>query len=707
MRKKLVRYLKTSICVVLVASMLTGCGFQWNKWYFLDGNGGWKELVEEFKEEFREANSYADMIVGGDGNLDREVTQDKSTQNDSAAQGEESNSGSKDGKSPWGGAESKGFLADLSFDEFVEYMFQDAVNSDTMTLHFYLTDPEAYGITPGPVSIGTLEAVDREENQLVIEACREQLSRYEEEDLSREQQITMDLMNAYLDIAEKDMEFEYYYEPLSPGTGTHASVPYVFAEYTFYDRQDVEEYLELLTQLDDYFQSVVAWEEERAERGLFMKDSALDQILEECEVYLWDGKSEFFLQESFVERLDALEELLAEEAKQGGQQEALTEAEKEAYLSRHKEILQEDFTEAYQNLIDGMEKLRGKGVNEEGLSHLPQGQEYYEYLIQSNIGMTYESVDELYNALMMEITNIYFDMSEILYTGGDAVYSEWLEEVTEERSPEEILEVLEQCVKEDFPQLEESEYEIKKVSESMEGMMNPAFYMIPPIDAFDRNAIYINEKKLEESSYNLFAVLAHEGYPGHLYQNMYFNSMDYCNFRKILQFTGYSEGWGTYAEYYSYRWMEENSDSVNMLNCLSEQLNLAFSALLDVGIHYYGWSVEDTADFCEEMLGYGSEEREYVQEIYDYILYDPGAYLDYYVGYLEIRKMAEEAEETLGDAYEAKEFHTFILEFGPAPFTVMQPYFREWLSEQQSKNIGTGTFHAERPGSYICNIMIL
>ena len=109
MRKKLVRYLKTSICVVLVASMLTGCGFQWNKWYFLDGNGGWKELVEEFKEEFREAISYADMIVGGDGNLDREVTQDKSTQNDSAAQGEESNSGSKDGKSPWEARKARAF----------------------------------------------------------------------------------------------------------------------------------------------------------------------------------------------------------------------------------------------------------------------------------------------------------------------------------------------------------------------------------------------------------------------------------------------------------------------------------------------------------------------------------------------------------------------------------------------------------------------
>lgn len=668
MRNKRNRILKMTICVVLVISLLTGCGFQWNKWYFLDGEQGWKDLVEGFKEEFREANSYADWLAGGDGNLH----QDESAEQE-----------------------------DFSFDEFMDYMFRDSVNSDTMTLHFYLTDPEAYGITPGPVSIGTLEAVDQEENLLAIEECRAQLKQYEAEDLSREQQITMDLTYAYLDIVEKDMEFEYYYEPLSPGTGQHASVPYVFAEYAFYDRQDVEDYLELLTQLDAYFQSIVAWEEERAERGLFMKDTALDQILEECEVYLWDGRSEFFLQDSFVERLDALEVLIAEEAKQGSQQEALTEAEKEAYISRHKEILKEDFTESYRNLMDGMEQLRGKGVNEEGLSHLAKGQEYYEYLIQSNIGMTYESVDELYEALMQEIMNIYLEINQILYSGGEELYNQWLEEKEEERSPEEILKVLEQCVKEDFPEPESGEYEIKKVAESMAEMMNPAFYMIPPIDAFDRNAIYINEKKLSESSYDLFAVLAHEGYPGHLYQNMYFNSMDYCNFRKILQFTGYSEGWGTYAEYYSYRWMEENTDAVNMLDCLSEQLNLAFSALLDVGIHYYGWSVEDTADFCEEVLGYGSEEREYVQEIYDYILYEPAAYLDYYVGYLEIRKMATEAEEKLGSHYDVKAFHTFILEFGPSPFTVMQPYFQEWLTEQINKNNTTGTFHAECPGCII------
>lgn len=659
------------VCLLTVAGLLCGCSFQWNKWYVLDGQQAWREWF------------------GGAGE-DSERSEIAEKDDASEADGE----GTDKQNSLWDNAQQYGFSEDMSFDEFTEYLFRDAVNTDTLNLHFYLTDPESYGITPGPVTLGSFEAADSEENQAAIDACREQLESYQTQEMDRDQQITMDLLNAYLDLCEKDMEFEYYYEPLGAGSGLHASMPYVMAEYAFYDRQDVEDYLELMTQMEDYFQGVLAWERERASRGLFMTDTALDMVLEECEAYLWDGKSEFFLKESFAERLDGLTELTAEE--------------KQAYIKRNDEVLREEFADAYKSLIAGLKKLRGSAVNEQGLCYLEKGKEYYEYLIESNIGMTYADVNELYISLGEEVDGLGRQMNQILYSGGEALWNEWAQGYTDEREPEEILVRLEQCVKEDFPELGSNEYQIKKVEESMEELMNPAFYMIPPIDAFDQNAIYINEYKLGDGDCNLFAVLAHEGYPGHLYQNMYFNSMDYCNFRKILQFTGYSEGWATYVEYYSYRWMTEKSAAVNMLEMIYDQLNLALSAFMDIGIHYFGWSLEDTAGFCQQMLGFGKEDMDIVEEIYNYILCDPAGYLDYYVGYLEIRKMAEQAQEELGSLYDVKEFHRFILEFGPATFTVMQPYFEEWIEEQKEKIDITGTFRVECPGcSYDRSILLM
>lgn len=549
-----------------------------------------------------------------------------------------------------------------SFDEFMEAMFLDNVNTSTMNLHFYLADPESYGITPGPVTLGGFGYEDREQSLESLRECRRQLRQFSRADLSREQRMDADILEAYLNICEKDLELDYYYEPFRIGNGLHASLPYTMAEYAFYDKGDVEDYLTLLTQVDTYFAQVLEWEEEKADQGLFMSDEMLDKILEECDVYLWDGQEDFFLQETFRERLEEVEDL--------------TEAETSALLERHETILKNDFVDAYRQLKDGLEELRGRGKNELGITYFPKGDAYYEYLIESNIGMTYKSVDDLYDAVASDIMEIYEAMYSLMEKD-ESLWDRWGEEEEEQRGPGDMLEDLRLRILEDFPEGPDSTYEIKKVAKSMEEIINPAFYMIPPIDRYKENVIYINEGMISET-YNLYAILAHEGYPGHLYQTVYFSGQNRANLRKIIDFAGYSEGWGTYAEYYSYRWMYGDDDGLQILNRLEAMLNMAICTMLDIGIHYYGWTKEDVVEVCGNVIGITSEEE--IEDTYLYILSDPAGYLDYYAGYLEIRKLAEEAQEILGDEYEAKEFHRFLLDFGPAPFTVIRPYFEEWLA---------------------------
>lgn len=555
---------------------------------------------------------------------------------------------------------------DLSFDDFLEELFLDSVASSTMSLHFYLADPESYGITPGPVSIGGFGYEDKESSREAIDECRRILEQYRNAGLTREQQITADVLFAYLNNSEKDLELDYYYEPLKSGMGAHASIPYSLAEYAFYDKQDVEDYLILLTQLGEYFQEILDWEEEKAEEGLFMTDELLDRVIEECSTYQWDGKESFFVHDTFVERLEQLPELTTEE--------------KDTYLKREEEILRNEFYQAYELLKNGMEKFRGTGTNEMGVCYYPKGTEYFEYLIESNIGMTYNSVDDLYQELFQEIIFIYGSVDEIL-SKDETLWDQWMVEIEDSRSVDEMLKDLQKKIQADFPEIPNNSYQVKKVSKSMEDFMNPAFFMIPPIDRYDENVIYINEKLLE-TNYNLYTVLAHEGYPGHLYQNVYFNDSNLPNFRKMLDFTGYSEGWGTYAEYYSYQWLDNMSNGLQQLNCLSEQLNMCISALMDLGINYYGWSREDAAILLNDLGIYEAEET--INEIYPIIINDPAGYLDYYVGYLEIRNMAEEAQGILGDQYSAQQFHGFLLDFGPAPFSVIRPYFDEWLQDSQN-----------------------
>lgn len=568
----------------------------------------------------------------------------------------------EDSSSPWRrGDDLKPQMPE--FDDFLESLFVDSANSNTLNLHFYLADPEAYGITPGPVTLGEFGYEDKELSARSIQECRNYLARYSRDIMDRDQKIAADILEVYLDNSEQDLEFDYYYEPFKPGMGVHVSLPYSLAEYKFYDEQDVEDYLELLTQLEEYFKKILSWEEIKAGEGLFMTDERLDTVLEECGTYIWDGKESFFLNETFRERLEELE--------------VLTQEQKDAYQKEEERILRTDFASAYEYLRAGLENLRGQGVNDQGVCYFPQGQEYYEYLINSNIGMTYRDVDELYQAIAEEIIGIYNTVYDI-YDSNEGMWEE--EEFgaqVDGRTPEEMLEDLRERISGDFPDTADSRYEIKKVPESMEEYMNPAFYMIPPIDRYYENVIYINEGQMKEGADGLYTTLAHEGYPGHLYQSVYFADQSSSSFRKMLDFTGYSEGWGTYAEYYSCRWLDGMSQAQREVYGLSQRLNLAISALLDIGINYYGWSREDTVQMCEGLTGTPSQDI--VDEVYPYMISDPAGYLDYYVGYMEIVKMSDTARERLGGNFDVREFHRFLLDFGPAPFTVIQPYFQEWM----------------------------
>ena len=83
------------------------------------------------------------------------------------------------------------------------------------------------------------------------------------------------------------------------------------------------------------------------------------------------------------------------------------------------------------------------------------------------------------------------------------------------------LEDLIKKIEEDFPELLETSYTIKYVHSSMEEHMSPAFYLVSPIDDFENNVIYINASQISK---DIYTTMAHEGYPGHLYQNVYMMS---------------------------------------------------------------------------------------------------------------------------------------------------------------------------------------
>lgn len=240
-------------------------------------------------------------------------------------------------------------------------------------------------------------------------------------------------------------------------------------------------------------------------------------------------------------------------------------------------------------------------------------------------------------------------------------------------TPEEMLEHLKTQIQSAFPAAPKAGYTIKNVNEKLQDFLSPAFYLTSPMDRFTENCIYINSGN-NYDDIQLFTTLAHEGYPGHLYQTVYSYSAKLSPIRYILYHGGFTEGWATYVEMlsYGYTGLEETAARALMLN---QDATLSLYASIDMGVHYDGWSLADTAEF---LGSYGIKQVSVISEIYQTIIENPANYLKYYIGYLEFLELKEQAKAYYGNDFSEMIFHTALLDMGSAPFYILEKYFAKF-----------------------------
>lgn len=536
------------------------------------------------------------------------------------------------------------------FEKYTEELFCSQVSADAISLHYTLKDPDRFGIEENNVTLGSFEA-DPDMIKASAENMRQSLNNFAYEELDTQNQITYDILEYQIKLTEKTADYIFYEEPLGLVSGVQTQFPVVLSEYQFYDRQDVEAYLTILQSAEDYFDSLIRFEREKASAGLFMADYALDTVLEQCQAFLDMGDGNY-LYSTFADRIQGVEEL--------------TEQEKSDYIQDNALAVSDYIFPAYEKLISSLEELRGSGKNEQGLMYLPDGQEYYELVVRESTGSD-RSVEEMEDLTRRQMTDDLEAMEQVLgITPGEAQAA--AASVGQE-SAEMILGMLKDGITETFPEPPETALEVKYVADEMEEHLSPAFYMIPAIDNTQENVIYINQAHMSDDL-TLFTTLAHEGYPGHLYQTIYYESTEPDPIRSLMNFGGYVEGWATYAEMGSYYLTPLSKDQATILQKNSSVI-LGLYALADMGIHYEGWSRMDTVSFFST---YGITDAETIEHIYELIIGSPGNYLKYYIGYVEFLELKKDWIEEKGKNFSQKEFHEAVLEVGPAPFDIVEEY---------------------------------
>ena len=570
--------------------------------------------------------------------------------------------------------------ASRSFRELGTRIFQEQLLPNTLNLHYTVAHPEDYGIYSYqpclPVYSEKRRLAQMAQSENYLYSLQHILKH--KNTLSGENANTASLLFSSLALAHKLSSFSYYEEPLSPGSGMQSQLPILLAEYSFRSKRDVEDYLSLLSQSGAYFQGLVRYEQNKAAAGLFMSDASLNKLLEQCHSMIDEeslSRGSHFLQTTFLERLEGL-------VNTG----ILSQKEAQQYASRNHDLLSQVLLPAYTSLARELSALRGMGENNRGLAQLPKGQEYYTLLLRQSTG-SFRSVSAIKKMLYQQFQTEYQAIQELLSEApqlSDSRYQLDDPALFPFADATEMLSDLQKRICADFPALpadskENVECQVKTLSANLEPYCAPAFYLTPPIDESTQNVIYINKRDTPDGL-SLYTTLAHEGYPGHLYQSvydqLYGQKQERNPVRAVLWYGGYQEGWAVYTEFLSYRYaaraLQEAGKAELAPTCLLEfhnrSLQLCLYSILDIAIHYDGASPEEITGILEEL---GIKESSSCQWIYEYITEEPANYPKYYVGYLEILELQKKARSLWGTDYTDLRFHQFFLECGPADFSYL------------------------------------
>ena len=570
-------------------------------------------------------------------------------------------------------------------------IFTTDISGNPLNLHYTLAYPESSGIKDYSLSLGTFDPSQLSGQKILLENRRTMINAFPARDLSPDNRLTQQILSLYYETQLLPARQYLLDEALSPSLGTQAQLPILLAEYTFRKEDDVQNYLKLLTSVDSYLESILSFEKLKAQNGTFMSDATADRIISQCSAFIKDPDDNY-LASVFSEKIQSLS--------------GISEQKKVAYQKLHNQILTGQVLPAYQSLIDGLYLLKGSGKNPGGLCQFAGGKAYYEYLIKSSCGI-YDTVPEIQSRLIHQFQtdlslatklmgsstatptfakDVFLPISkaETGTPSGIFSFSAGLIDAASglsftstpsaaETSPEQILEDLQKQIQTDFPAVPSTSYEVKYVHPDLEEHLSPAFYLTPPIDTLSPNDIYIN-RHANMSGLELYTTLAHEGFPGHLYQTITFASSAPDPVRYLPAMGGYVEGWATYAESFAYTYYQPDSTD-GQLAWLNRSLNLCMMSLLDTVIHYNGWDQERCATFLSQL---GITDNTIQKEIYQVIVEDPANYLKYYLGYLQFLDLQQEVRELAGDAFHLHSFHQKVLSAGPCQF----PILKQWILTQ-------------------------
>lgn len=546
--------------------------------------------------------------------------------------------------------------AEQTFSEFEDEMFKDMMSEDYTTLHYALKDYEQYGIEKPEVTIGSAEW-DYEEAVEEYEDYQERLHAFDYDSLSDEEQTDYDTIDFYLETQIQLNSYPYFDWAFNSAEGVIDGLLTTFTEFVFYEKEDIDDYLTTLSTVPAYLDDCIELTKRQAEKGYFLTDSMLKNTEEAIDKFVEKTDDNELIQ-VFNENIDAFD--------------GLSESERQTYKDKNKDIVLNEYIPAYQKVEEELEKLKGSRKGQYNVCSLEDGKEYYEALAKykTSLDMSVEDILDI----CTQFLNTAIDELIDLQTNS----SSNLDETVDIESAEEVLKYLESHMDE-LPTIDKVNYTVSYLDPSVANDSIIAYYMEPPIDDVQDNVIKINGDNISDTT-ELYYTLAHEGFPGHLYQINYYLQSDPALIRTQLTNMGYQEGWGMYASKLALQQSSMSEDAAEYYSLMT-QISYVMDAAVDLGVNGIGWGTSQVSNYLENLY----LNSDIAKELYDFVTAQPGTILPYGVGIAMFETFEDKARNALGDSFDQKEFNEVLLKGGDRPFSVVEKDLDKYLGIEDNK----------------------
>ncbi|SDY12104.1 Uncharacterized conserved protein, DUF885 familyt [Collimonas sp. OK242] len=514
------------------------------------------------------------------------------------------------------------------------------------------------------------------------------LKSYDRSGLDREGQLSYDTLAYFLQIQVDGERFRDYDFPVNQMQGMQSGLPdFMVQIHQVTSKREADSYIARLNKFPRKFDQLLESLKLRESKGIVPPQFTVDKVIVQMKGFIAKPSAENTLFVSFKDKLDKIPA------------ERLDAATRAQLLAQADQAIQHSVYPAYRKLIDYFAALEPKAQGNYGAWHLPDGDSYYAWCVRmhTTTDMTPQQVHRLGLA---EVARVGAEMDTLLKGQNltDGTIGARVQHLARDpqqqyaNSPEgklamlaryqAILDEVNQGLGSAFDIRPKLGVEVKAVPEFSQATAPGAYYQPGSLDGSRPGVFYANMRVPGETPKFAMRTLAyHEGIPGHHFQISIAQELqDVPFFRTVIPFTAYVEGWALYAERLAGE-LGFESDPLDNLGRLRDEMMRASRLVVDTGIHYKHWTREQAIRYMVDNTG--MSEGDVTAEVERYFV-NPGQALAYKAGMLKILALREHAKQTLGPNFDLKKFHNEILSHGALPLTILERVVNAWVDRQKS-----------------------